>query len=159
MSREIKFQLFDPMQFRDAIETFHTNDLERRRAERWNPPDVMSVHAPYRVERDVHPIHTFRLATQDILVAFDEKNMTLHIGEPRRDGRGGYVEQTAQRAAMEGRINPFYCEVSDAARARDHAEEARNKHAKVVKDAIARLKSDKPGIRRRAKRLLERLGR
>lgn len=113
--------------------------------------------APFdlRATTSTHEIHEFRLALQSILVAYDPETSTLYVGEP---DRGGYVEQAAINAYHRGEPNPYMGEVLAALNDAHHARAARNHHARVVTEAVERLKSRKPGVRRRAKRLLAKLG-
>lgn len=160
MTDAIKLEIFDPRAVGRMIDTFHRAEMADRKAA-WESFGDCHGHT---VERRSHPVHTFRLATQSILVAFDEDNKTLYIGEPNIGP--GYVYAEAQRAAQSGDMNPYLREVRMADDDRHYAREAeaaakaeRDRHASVVADATSRLKSPKPGVRRRAKRLLEKLGR
>lgn len=117
---------------------------------------------PFMVRTDVLPVMAFQLATQEIRVAFDPRTRTLYVGET---GEGGWMLQQARREAENGHPYPFQREVDRAeavaANARRCAQRDRGerlKHAMLVARAVKLLRSPKSGVRRRARRLLEKLG-
>lgn len=114
---------------------------------------------------DVLEVHRVKLATQELRVAFDPITSTLYLGEDP-DFRG-HVVALAQRAAFDRNaerafVAPLLEAENEADYQRRTAQQLRECEADLaarVFDATARLKSRKKGVRRRARRALEGLGR
>lgn len=158
MKDAIRFQVMpDDVMSRGRMETFARMDREHAafNAEADRVSARYVDRRDFEIKRSTHEIHEFRLALQVILVAYDPETSTLYVAE--RSERG-YVFEAAERAHERGERNPYLNEVWFSKGQASMANAARAKHAKAVGDAVERLKSRKPGIRRRAKRLLTKLG-
>lgn len=138
-----------------SLMTLNRRERARDLARAFQAPWLAEPPFETEVVRTTHEIHEFRMALQSIRVAYDPNTSTLYIGErPER----GYVEQAARNAYERGLPNPYLREVVHATTMARMERDERRAHAAVVADAVERLKSRKPGVRRRAKRLLAKLG-
>lgn len=116
-----------------------------------------------KAERCILPAQTLCVAESTLNFAFDPETGTLYVSDAVD---GGYLMHQARNEETMGRPLPFQRAVNraednarEAYRAAERAREDKAKALRLVTDATARLKSPKPGVRRRAKRLLEKLGR